>query len=144
MREELLQLTSIERPRVSQQIAEAREKGDLSENAEYTAAKEEQGLLELKIAKLQELIFDARILDASKLDESKVLLLSVVKVRNIKTNKELTYSIVPETEADIKTMKISVTSPVAKGLLGRKVGDLVEIVIPAGKIELEILEIARL
>jgi len=144
LREELLQLTSIERSRISQQIAEAREKGDLSENAEYTAAKEEQGLLELKIAKLQELIFDARILDESKLDESKVLLLSMVKVRNIKTGKELTYSIVPETETDIKTMKISVTSPVAKGLLGRKVGDVVEIVIPAGKIELEILEITRL
>jgi len=143
LRDELLQLTSVERARISQQIAEAREKGDLSENAEYTAAKEEQGLLELKIAKLQELIFDARILDQSKLDQSKVLLLSMVKVRNIKTNKELTYFIVPETEADIKTMKISVTSPVAKGLLGKKVGNVVEIEIPAGKIELEILEIKR-
>jgi transcription elongation factor GreA len=144
LREELLQLTSVERGRISQQIAEAREKGDLSENAEYTAAKEAQGLLELKIAKLQELVFDARILDESKLDISKVLLLSAVKVRNLKMNKELTYSIVPETEADIKTMKISITSPVAKGLLGKKVGDVVEIDIPAGKIELKILEIKRL
>jgi transcription elongation factor GreA len=144
LKEELFQLTSVERGRVSQQIAEAREKGDLSENAEYTAAKEEQGLLELKIAKLQELVFNARILDESKLDISKVLLLSMVKVWNRKMNKELTYSIVPETEADIKTMKISVTSPIAKGLLGRKVGDIVEIVVPAGKTELEILEIKRL
>lgn len=144
LKEELLQLTSVERGRVSQQIAEAREKGDLSENAEYTAAKEEQGLLELKIAKLQELVFNARVLDESKLDISKVLLLSMVKVRNIKMNKELIYSIVPETESDIKTLKISVNSPIAKGLLGRKVGDIVEIFIPAGKIELEILEIKRL
>jgi len=144
LKEELLQLTSVERSRISQQIAEAREKGDLSENAEYTAAKEEQGLLELKIAKMQELVYDARILDESKLDVSKVLLLSMVRVRNRKMNKELTYSIVPETEADIKTMKISVTSPIAKGLLGRKVGDVVEIFVPAGKIELEILEITRL
>ena len=144
LKEELLQLTTVERSRISQQIAEAREKGDLSENAEYTAAKEEQGLLELKIAKMQELVYNARILDETKLDVSKVLLLSMVRVRNIKMNKELTYSIVPETEADIKTMKISVTSPIAKGLLGRKVGDVVEIAVPAGKIELEILEITRI
>ena len=144
LKEELLQLTSVERSRISQQIAEAREKGDLSENAEYTAAKEEQGLLELKIAKMQELVYDARVLDESKLDVSKVLILSMVRVRNLKMNKELTYSIVPETEADIKTMKISVTSPIAKGLLGRKVGDVVEVVIPAGKISLEILEIKRI
>ena len=144
LKEELLQLTSVERSRISQQIAEAREKGDLSENAEYTAAKEEQGLLELKIAKMQELVYNARVLDESKLDVSKVLLLSMVRVRNLKMNKELTYSIVPETEADIKTMKISVTSPIAKGLLGQKVGDVVEIFVPAGKIELEILEITRI
>ena len=143
LKDELAYLTANERTRISQQIAEARDKGDLSENAEYTAAKEEQGLLELKIAKLQELIYNARVLDESKLDVSKVLLLSEVKVRNVKTDKELTYSIVPETEVDIKQMKISVTSPVAKGLLGRKVGDVVEISIPAGKIELKILEIKR-
>jgi transcription elongation factor GreA len=144
LKDELAYLTANERARVSQQIAEARDKGDLSENAEYTAAKEEQGLLELKIAKMQELVYNARVLDESKLDVSKVLLLSMVKVLNMKINKELTYSIVPETEADIKTMKISVTSPVAKGLLGRKVGDVVEIEVPAGKIELKILEIKRL
>ena len=144
LKDELAHLTTNERARISQQIAEARDKGDLSENAEYTAAKEEQGLLELKISKLQEVIYNARVLDESQLDISKVLLLSVVKVRNLKTGKELDYSIVPETEADIKTMKISVTSPVAKGLLGRKVGEKVEIMVPAGKIELEILEIKRL
>jgi len=144
LKDELTYLTATERIRISQQIAEARDKGDLSENAEYTAAKEEQGLLELRISKMQELIYNARVLDESKLDISKVLLLSQVRVLNLKMNKELTYSIVPETEADIKTMKISVTSPVAKGLLGRKVGDVVDIDIPAGKIELKILEIKRL
>jgi len=144
LKDDLLQLTSVERSRITQQIAEARDKGDLSENAEYAAAKEEQGLLELRISKMQDLIYNARILDESKLDVSKVLLLSVVKVRNKKTNMELTYSIVPETEADIKTMKISVTSPVAKGLLGKKVGEMAEIIAPAGKIELEIIEIKRL
>jgi len=144
LKDELNFLTAVERPRISQQIAEARDKGDLSENAEYHAAKEAQSLLELRIAKHQELVYNARVLDESKLDISKVLLLSMVKVRNLKINKELTYSIVPETEADIKTMKISVTSPIAKGLLGRKVGDIVEIVVPAGKTELEILEITRL
>jgi transcription elongation factor GreA len=144
LKDELFQLTSVERPRISQQIAEARDKGDLSENAEYHAAKESQSLLELKIAKMQEVIYNARVLDESKLDISKVLLLSAVKVLNLKTNMELTYSIVPETEASMKEMKISVTSPVAKGLLGRKVGNVVEIVIPAGKLELKILEIKRL
>jgi len=144
LKDELFQLTSVERPRISQQIAEARDKGDLSENAEYHAAKEAQSLLELKIAKMQELVYNARVLDESKLDVSKVLLLSAVRVLNLKTNTELTYSIVPETEASMKEMKISVTSPVAKGLLGRKVGDVVEILIPAGKLELKILEIKRL
>jgi len=144
LKDELFQLTSVERPRISQQIAEARDKGDLSENAEYHAAKEAQSLLELKIAKMQELVYNARVLDESKLDVSKVLLLSAVRVLNLKTNMELTYSIVPETEASMKEMKISVTSPVAKGLLGRKVGDVVEILIPAGKLELKILEIKRL
>ena len=144
LKDELFQLTSVERPRISQQIAEARDKGDLSENAEYHAAKEAQSLLELKIAKMQELVYNARVLDESKLDVSKVLLLSAVRVLNLKTNMELTYSIVPETEASMKEMKISVTSPVAKGLLGRKVGEVVEILIPAGKLELKILEIKRL
>jgi transcription elongation factor GreA len=133
----------VERQRISAQIAEARDKGDLSENAEYEAAKEQQGLLELKIAKMQELVFNARVFDESKMDTSKVLLLSKVKVRNKKNNMQLEYIIVPETEVDIKKMKISITSPIAKGLLGKNVGDIVEIDVPAGKIQLEILEIKR-
>lgn len=143
LKEELDQLMYVERKRISQQIAEARDKGDLSENAEYEAAKEQQGLLELKIKNLQDLIFNARIIDESKMDVSKVLLFSSVKVKNIILKKEVTYTIVPETESDIKAMKISVTSPIAKGLLGKKVGETVEITIPAGKLILEILEISR-
>ncbi|OQA92389.1 MAG: Transcription elongation factor GreA [Bacteroidetes bacterium ADurb.Bin234] len=143
LKEELDQLMYVERKKISQQIAEARDKGDLSENAEYEAAKEQQGLLELKIKNLQDLIFNARIIDESKMDVSKVLLFSSVKVKNKILNKEVTYTIVPETESDIKAMKISVTSPIAKGLLGKKVGEIVEITIPAGKLILEILEISR-
>ena len=134
---------SVERKRISVQIAEARDKGDLSENAEYDAAKEQQGLLELKIAKMQELVYNARVFDESNLDASKVLLFSIVKVKNRKLNKELAYTIVPETEADIKTLKISVTSPIAKGLLGKSVGDVVTIIVPAGNMEFEILDIKR-
>ena len=141
LKEELDYLMTVERKKVSQEIAEARDKGDLSENAEYDAAKEKQGLLEMKIAKMQDLVYNARILDESKLDMSKVLLFSAVKVKNKKNNAIVTYNIVPETEADIKTMKISITSPIAKGLLGKGVGDVVEIKIPAGKLEVEILEI---
>ncbi|MBP7102873.1 MAG: transcription elongation factor GreA [Bacteroidales bacterium] len=143
LKEELNQLMYVERQKISQQIAEARDKGDLSENAEYEAAKEQQGLLELKISKLQELIYNARVLDESKMDNSKVLLFSSVKVINKNLNKEVTYTIVPETEADIKTLKISVTSPIAKGLLGKSVGEEVEIMVPAGKLIFEILEISR-
>lgn len=144
LKDELNYLMTVERKKVTQEIAEARDKGDLSENAEYDAAKEKQGLLEMKIAKMQDLVYNARILDESKLDVSKVLLFSAVKVKNKKNNAIITYNIVPETEADIKTMKISVTSPIAKGLLGKGVGDTVEIVIPAGKLEVEILEIKRI
>ncbi|MDD2621452.1 MAG: transcription elongation factor GreA [Bacteroidales bacterium] len=143
LKEELDHLMYVERKQISQQIAEARDKGDLSENAEYEAAKEQQGLLELKIKNLQELIYYARVLDESKVDVSKVLLFSSVKVKNKTLNKEIIYTIVPETESDIKSLKISVTSPIAKGLLGKKVGDTVEIIIPAGKLILEILEITR-
>lgn len=143
LKDELEQLMYVERQKISQQIAEARDKGDLSENAEYEAAKEQQGLLELKITKLQELIYNARILDETKVDMSKVLLFSSVRVKNKAINKEITYTIVPETESDIKTMKISVTSPIAKGLLGKQVGDVVEVVVPAGKLIFEILEISR-
>ena len=143
LKEELDQLMYVERKKISQQIAEARDKGDLSENVEYEAAKEQQGLLEVKITKLQELVYNARVLDESQLDTSKVFIFSSVKVKNKNINKEMTYTIVPETEADIKTMKISVSSPIAKGLLGKKIGDVVEIDVPAGKIILEILDISR-
>lgn len=143
LKEELNQLMYVERQQISQQIAEARDKGDLSENAEYEAAKEQQGLLELKIRKLQEVIYNARILDESKIDISKVLLFSSVKVKNKVLNKEFIYTIVPETESDIKTLKISVNSPIAKGLLGKSVGEEVEIHVPAGKLVFEILSISR-
>jgi len=143
LKDELDHLIRVERPSISKQIAEARDKGDLSENAEYAAAKDAQGLLELKIAKLQELLQNARIIDESKLDTSKVLLLSKVQIKNLKSNKEMTYTLVPEKEADIKSGKISVTSPIAKGLLGKKVGDTVDVKVPAGTIPFEIVNITR-
>jgi transcription elongation factor GreA len=143
LNDELEQLVKVERPSISKQIAEARDKGDLSENAEYHAAKEAQGMLELKIAKLQEVIHNARILDESKLDNSKVLLFSKVKIKNLKNDALMCYSIVPEQEADLKKQKISVTSPIAKGLLGKKVGETVDIKVPAGVIPFEIVEITR-
>ena len=143
LKEELTQLEVNERAKISAMIAEARDKGDLSENAEYNAAKEAQGLLELKIAKLRNLIANARIIDDSKLDKSKVLIYSIVEMKNLKNNAVMTYTIVPESEADLKEGKISVTSPIAKGLLGKKEKDIVEIVVPAGVIELEIVKISR-
>lgn len=142
MKQELQQLVAIERPRVSAQIAEAREKGDLSENAEYDAAKEAQGYLELRITKLQMDIGNARILDTSKIDTSKVSVLSKVKVKNLKIKKEFTYHLVSEKEADLKQMKISVKSPIGAALLGKSKGDTVTVEIPAGNMELEILEIS--
>ncbi len=143
LKDELDDLILRERPRIIQAIAEARDKGDLSENAEYDAAKEAQGLLEAKIADLQELIFNARILDESKMDTSKVLLYSTVKIKNTKTKMTMTYSIVPEKEADFKNGKISINSPIGQGLLGKKVGEIAEIMVPAGKMFFEILEITR-
>jgi transcription elongation factor GreA len=143
MKAEYEHLTNVERPAISQQIAEARDKGDLSENAEYDAAKNAQGMLELRISKLQELIRNARLIDESKLDNSKVLILSTVRIRNLKNDAVLTYSLVPENEADLKAGKISVTSPIAKGLLGKTVGDKVEIIVPSGTIPFEIIEIVR-
>ena len=143
LKDDVDQLIKVERPGLSKQIAEARDKGDLSENAEYHAAKEAQGFLELKISKLQELIRNARIMDESKLDASKVLLLSIVKIKNLKNKKEMKYTLVPEQEADLKLAKISVTSPIARGLLGKKVGDIAEIKVPAGVIPFEIVEITR-
>lgn len=143
LKDDLEQLTMVERPAISKQIAEARDKGDLSENAEYAAAKEAQGMLEMKISKLQDLIQNARIFDESKLDTSRVLLMSTVKIKNLKNSAIMKYILVPEQEADFKTGKISVTSPIAKGLLGKKVGETVEITVPAGTIPFEIVEITR-
>jgi len=143
LRDELDHLTRVERRKISEAIAEARDKGDLSENAEYDAAKEAQGMLEMKIAKLQEIISNARIIDESKMDSSKVLILSKVKIKNLKNGATMTYTLVPEKEADLKSGKLSVNSPIAKGLLGKSVGDVVEITVPAGNIQFEIVEISR-
>lgn len=140
---ELDRLTGIERPAISQMIAEARDKGDLSENAEYDAAKDAQGMLELKISKLQEIVRKARIIDESKLDSTKVLILSTVKIRNTKNNTTMSYTLVPENEANLREGKISVSSPIARGLLGKKVGESVEIQVPAGKVSFEVVDISR-
>ena len=142
MKAELQSLKTRGRADIAQQIKEAREKGDLSENAEYDAAKEAQGLLELKIAKLEEQIGLSRILDASKLDTSAVRAMTTVKLQNVQTGKELSYKLVAESEADLKSGKISVTSPIGQGLLGKAVGDVAEIQVPAGKIEFKVLEIS--
>jgi len=144
LKEELNQMITFERPAISQQIAEARDKGDLSENAEYDAAKEAQSMLELKISKLQDLIMNARIIDETKLDQTKVLLFSIVKIKNLNNGSIMKYTIVPESEADLKSMKISVTSPISKGLLGKQIGEKVEVVVPAGVIPFEIIEITRI
>lgn len=143
LKDELDELIAKERPRISQMIAEARDKGDLSENAEYDAAKDAQAMLELKISQLQDLLINARILDESKMDLSKVLLLSKVTIKNLKNGTSMTYTLVPEKEADLKSGKISVNSPIAKGLLGKSVGDQVEIIVPAGKMTFEIVFIGR-
>jgi transcription elongation factor GreA len=143
IKDELKQLQTVERPSISQQIAEARDKGDLSENAEYDAAKEAQGLLEMKISKLETLIANARVVDESELDTSKVLILSTVKLKNLGNGATMEYTIVSEKEADIKQKKISVESPIAKGLLGKKVGDVAEVQVPSGKMKFEILDIKR-
>ena len=143
MKEELKVLKTVERPKISRQIAEARDKGDLSENAEYDAAKDAQGLLELQINKLEKLIGSARIIDESQIDTSRVLIMSTVKIKNNKTAVIMEYTLVSEKEADLKAKKISVDSPIAKGLLGKKAGDKAEIHTPAGIMEFEILEIRR-
>jgi len=143
LKEELQQLKTVGRSSISKAIAEARDKGDLSENAEYDAAKEAQGLHEAKISQMQETLANARLLDESKLDASKVLALSIVKIKNIKNGATMSYQLVSESEADMKSGKISVASPIAKGLLGKKVGEKTEITVPAGKMEFEILEISR-
>jgi len=139
---EIEQLEKVERPRISQQIAEAREKGDLSENAEYDAAKEAQGMMEMKIAKLKNVLGESRILDESKVDLSKVGILTKVTVLNKNTNAHVKYTIVSEKEADLKTGKISVKSPIGMGLMGKKIGESVEVKVPAGMINFEILDIS--
>ncbi|PIF01114.1 MAG: transcription elongation factor GreA [Maribacter sp.] len=143
LRDELNYLKDVERPRSSQAIAEARDKGDLSENAEYDAAKEAQGLLELKISKMEATLANARLIDESQLDASKALVLSTVRLKNQTNGMEMEYTLVAESEADLKSGKISVSSPIGKGLLGKKVGDTAEISVPNGKITFEILEISR-
>ena len=140
---ELAEMESVERPRISRAIAEARDKGDLSENAEYDAAKEAQGMLEMKIAQLKEIVASARIIDESKLGTSEVQLLNKVRIRNLDRNTELEYTIVADSEADMKAKKIAISTPIANGLLGHKVGDVVEIQVPAGKVRFEILEISN-
>jgi transcription elongation factor GreA len=142
LKHELEQLVSVERPAISAQIAEARDKGDLSENAEYDAAKEAQGLLEAKIARLEDMVANARIIDESKIDTSKVQILNKVKIKNTKNNQQMEYMLVSESESDIKNGKISVATPIAKGLLGKKVGDVVDIKVPSGMMSFEILEIS--
>ncbi|MFN5323424.1 MAG: transcription elongation factor GreA [Bacteroidota bacterium] len=143
LHDDLHHLKTVERPSISRQIAEARDKGDLSENAEYDAAKEAQGLLELKIAKMEELLASARLIDESKIDTSKVSVLSKVRIKNMNNKAEMTYTLVAETEADLKSGKISVTSPIGKGLLGKKPGDVVEIEVPSGIMKFQIVEISR-
>ena len=143
LKEELEELKSVQRPRISQQIGEALDKGDLSENAEYDAAKEAQGLLELKISKLEDVMANARIVDESQFDNSKVLILSRVRLRNVSNDIEFSYTLVAEAEADLPSGKISVNSPIGKGLLGKVLGDIAEIQIPNGMMKLEILEISR-
>ena len=143
LKSELEYLMNVERPGISQAIAEARDKGDLSENAEYDAAKNAQGMLELKIIKLQDTIRNARIIDESKLDSSKVLILSTVKIKNLINETIFTYTLVPENEADVRMGNISVSSPIAQGLLGKILGDKVDVTVPAGKIPFEIVGITR-
>lgn len=143
LQEELQKLISVDRPSISKQIAEARDKGDLSENAEYAAAKEAQSMMELKISKLQDVISNARLLDESKLDSTKILIFSTVKLKNTQNNSVVTYTLVPENEANVKLGKISVNSPISKGLLGKSIGDKVEITVPAGTVAFEIIEISR-
>ncbi len=143
LKDELHNLKTVERPKISQQIAEARDKGDLSENAEYDAAKEAQGLLEARIAKMEDLVANARLVDETQVDNSKVYILSRVKIKNLKNNAIVEYTLVAENEANLAEKKISVDSPIGKGLLGKKVGDIAKVQIPAGLIDFEVLDINR-
>lgn len=143
LKDEVHHLEAIERPRISAQIAEARDKGDLSENAEYDAAKEAQGMLEAKISKLRNVLASARLVDDSQMDNSKVYILSTVRIKNLKNNKEVTYTLVAENEASLAQKKISIESPIGKGLLGKSIGEIAEVTVPAGVIPFEIIEITR-
>ena len=143
LKKDLDNLKNIERPNISNEIAQARDKGDLSENAEYDAAKEAQGLLEMKIAELEEKMLYARVLDTSKLDTDKVLLYSTVKIKNISTGSILKYTLVSDTEADLSNNKVSANSPIGKALLAKKVSDIVNVTVPSGEISFEVLDISR-
>jgi transcription elongation factor GreA len=143
LKADLDRMVNIERPSISRQIAEARDKGDLSENAEYDAAKDAQGMLEMKIAKLEEIVANSRVIDETKIDISKVQILNKVKIKNKKTNSVVEYTIVSETEANLKEGKLAVSSPIAQALIGKKKGDSVEVTVPSGQVSLQILEISR-
>ena len=142
MKEELIELEAVQRPEISRQIAEARDKGDLSENAEYDAAKEAQGMLEAKIAQLKTLIASARLIDESSIGTDDVKIMNKVTIRNLQTKKSMTYTLVSESEADLKSGKIAVNTPIAQGLMGKKVGDVAEIKVPSGTMTFEIVEIS--
>ncbi|MDR0421896.1 MAG: transcription elongation factor GreA [Proteiniphilum sp.] len=141
LKDELIAMESVQRPEISRQIAEARDKGDLSENAEYDAAKEAQGMLEAKISRLKKLIGNARLIDASAIGTDEVQIMNRVTIRNLKTGKMMTYTLVSESEADLKSGKIAVNTPIARGLLGKKVGDVAEIKVPSGTMTFEVVEI---
>ena len=143
MKDDLLEMETVQRPAISKQIGEAIDKGDLSENAEYDAAKEAQGLLEMKIAKLKEIIVNSRVIDDTGIDATKVFILSTAKIRNVKNDMTVSYTLVAENEANIKLKKISVDSPIGKGLLGKSVGDIADVNTPNGIVQFEILEITR-
>ena len=142
LQEDIRELESVQRPEISRQIAEARDKGDLSENAEYDAAKEAQGMLEAKIAQLKSLLASARLIDESAIGTDEVRIMNKVTIKNLKTKKEMTYTLVSESEADLKSGKIAVNTPIAMGLLGKKVGDIAEIVVPSGTMTFEIMDIS--
>ena len=143
LKDQLEELKTVQRPSISQQIGEARDKGDLSENAEYDAAKEAQGILEMKISKLQTVISNGRLIDDSNIDNSKVYILSKVKIKNVDNGMEIDYTLVAENEADLKAREISVESPIGKGLLGKSEGDIADIVTPGGTMQFEVIEISR-
>jgi transcription elongation factor GreA len=143
LKSELDHMVNVERPSISRQIAEARDKGDLSENAEYDAAKEAQGMLEMRIAKLEDLVANSRVIDETKIDISKVQIMNKVKIKNKKTKAELVYTVVSESEANLKEGRIAINTPIAKALLGKKVGEVVTVTVPSGEMTFEIMHISR-